>query len=356
MTRVFAGPQFDSLKKKLALNEACSVDDLRGWMFDLVQTIARFERAITSSEPNFVGRIQIPLVERPTNDELGELKSAFTAPSSTAKLVNKLVDYVRDEKSRGLTHTEIEVACRNVGIDLSCGACATLFYTGTDAEDLSHSTNCPRQEQLHKNVLDGRYDVARVLVEKVFGNYYHHPPYTDVEQEIVDDPYVGVEAALNEYDRQLKVKQGRPIQAVPLSSGEYAIEPSEYKINWLRYPKLGEIAKTLLPELQKLICDARADAVVGWRPPLPNDMPQTRQGNTDGGLPSMPGAAGSIPSDARVWSALARQCAQLLNFATRFALELRKHGTFGMNRDEGELLKEFDEWMLANPFSERGQP
>jgi hypothetical protein len=80
-----------------------------------------------------------------------------------------------------------------------------------------------------------------------------------------------------------------------------------------------------------------------------------RQGDTDGGLPSMPGAAGSVPSDARVWSALARQRAQLLSFAARFALELRKHGAFGMNRDEGELLKEFDEWMLANPFPERGQ-
>lgn len=29
-----------------------------------------------------------------------------------------------------LTHAEIVVACRNVGVDLSCDACAAIFYTG----------------------------------------------------------------------------------------------------------------------------------------------------------------------------------------------------------------------------------
>ncbi len=71
-------------------------------------------------------------------------------------------------------------------------------------------------------------------------------------------------------------------------------------------------------------------------------VPQTRQGDTDGGLPSMTGTA--------------RQRAQLLSFAARFAFELRKHGAFGMNREEGELLKEFDEWVEANGASEREHP
>lgn len=30
----------------------------------------------------------------------------------------------------GLTYSEIEKACANIGFDVSCGECATLFYTG----------------------------------------------------------------------------------------------------------------------------------------------------------------------------------------------------------------------------------
>jgi hypothetical protein len=30
----------------------------------------------------------------------------------------------------GLTHQELAIACRNIGLDLTCGACACLFYTG----------------------------------------------------------------------------------------------------------------------------------------------------------------------------------------------------------------------------------
>lgn len=40
----------------------------------------------------------------------------------------------------GLTHKEIIVACRNVGIDLTCPACANYFYTGIN--DTPHADNC----------------------------------------------------------------------------------------------------------------------------------------------------------------------------------------------------------------------
>ena len=30
----------------------------------------------------------------------------------------------------GLTHDELIAACKNVGFDLSCGACACAFFTG----------------------------------------------------------------------------------------------------------------------------------------------------------------------------------------------------------------------------------
>ena len=31
----------------------------------------------------------------------------------------------------GLTHIEIIAACKNVGVDLNCGQCAAIFYTGS---------------------------------------------------------------------------------------------------------------------------------------------------------------------------------------------------------------------------------
>jgi hypothetical protein len=40
----------------------------------------------------------------------------------------------------GLTHEEMVVACRNIGFDLTCGACASLFYTGT--APYAHDTSC----------------------------------------------------------------------------------------------------------------------------------------------------------------------------------------------------------------------
>lgn len=35
----------------------------------------------------------------------------------------------------GLTHDEVLAACKNVGIDLECGACAEQFYTGSHMTD-----------------------------------------------------------------------------------------------------------------------------------------------------------------------------------------------------------------------------
>jgi hypothetical protein len=33
----------------------------------------------------------------------------------------------------GLTFEQLEQACKNIGYDLSCGGCASIFYTGTPA-------------------------------------------------------------------------------------------------------------------------------------------------------------------------------------------------------------------------------
>lgn len=39
----------------------------------------------------------------------------------------------------GLTYKEIEIACLNIGINLECPGCASLFYTGIGD---SHDENC----------------------------------------------------------------------------------------------------------------------------------------------------------------------------------------------------------------------
>ncbi len=40
----------------------------------------------------------------------------------------------------GLTHEELVVACRNIGYDLTCGQCASVFYTG--AGTYPHDDTC----------------------------------------------------------------------------------------------------------------------------------------------------------------------------------------------------------------------
>lgn len=60
-----------------------------------------------------------------------------------------------------------------------------------------------KEEIVADGIRDGRYDVARALVEAVMGGWYDHAPYTDLAQEIVDDPYCGVQTALEEYHARL---------------------------------------------------------------------------------------------------------------------------------------------------------
>lgn len=53
----------------------------------------------------------------------------------------------------GLTHDQIIVAGRNFGIDLTCGGCASIFYTGW-SED--HDETC----QTHSTIKSLRQDVV----------------------------------------------------------------------------------------------------------------------------------------------------------------------------------------------------
>lgn len=39
-----------------------------------------------------------------------------------------------------LTLPELEAACRNIGFDITCGACAAVFFTGIGASE--HDAHC----------------------------------------------------------------------------------------------------------------------------------------------------------------------------------------------------------------------
>lgn len=63
-------------------------------------------------------------------------------------------------KAGGLTFEEIVFACRNFGIDLGCGGCAAVFYTGYGAP---HDERCTMPLQR----LDGTIKEARCTCDDV---------------------------------------------------------------------------------------------------------------------------------------------------------------------------------------------
>ena len=60
----------------------------------------------------------------------------------------------------GLTHANLVVACRNIGFDLTCGACAALFYTGFGGEE--HEPTC----NTRSGGLEDGTKVARARLER----------------------------------------------------------------------------------------------------------------------------------------------------------------------------------------------
>lgn len=48
--------------------------------------------------------------------------------------------------SGGLTYEQIQVACKNIGHDLSCGACAAIFFTGVGLPWDKHSCDKSKEK------------------------------------------------------------------------------------------------------------------------------------------------------------------------------------------------------------------
>lgn len=59
---------------------------------------------------------------------------------SQVKLQDSTDTLIKKSNSCNLTAEQLVVACRNIGFDLRCGSCASLFYTGYDG--YQHDDNC----------------------------------------------------------------------------------------------------------------------------------------------------------------------------------------------------------------------
>lgn len=46
----------------------------------------------------------------------------------------------------GLTHEQLVIACRNIGYDLTCGQCASVFYTGIGIYPHDSTCKTPKSE------------------------------------------------------------------------------------------------------------------------------------------------------------------------------------------------------------------
>jgi hypothetical protein len=53
-----------------------------------------------------------------------------TSPASIVAAADAVVDDEVRSQGGDLTFAELLLACANVGVDLNCGACASIFYTG----------------------------------------------------------------------------------------------------------------------------------------------------------------------------------------------------------------------------------
>jgi hypothetical protein len=71
-------------------------------------------------------------------DARKELQEAFTyrpfgnrIVGAIEKLIDAKILLSRQSMGLRLTNEELTAACKNIGYDLACGACAELFYTGS---------------------------------------------------------------------------------------------------------------------------------------------------------------------------------------------------------------------------------
>jgi hypothetical protein len=82
---------------------------------------------------------QIAIVHRKDGVAIGWPMAGVVVLSvdQARSLACKLAAVRADE---GLSHEELVVACRNIGFDLSCAKCASVFYTGSGT--YPHDAGC----------------------------------------------------------------------------------------------------------------------------------------------------------------------------------------------------------------------
>lgn len=82
----------------------------------------------------------------PYRDEDGKWVKApnFRPPDIERVLLQQGYNPKPSRQPEALTYEEMKVACLNIGVDLDCGACASLFYTGSNLGE-THSCQNPKE-------------------------------------------------------------------------------------------------------------------------------------------------------------------------------------------------------------------
>lgn len=91
------------------------------------------------------GPIVMTVAFRDTRREDGYSREELMTMLATVRTHEALQGWKVPESTesgwKGLTFEELEVACKNVGVDLDCGQCASVFFTGHGTYE--HDVGCP---------------------------------------------------------------------------------------------------------------------------------------------------------------------------------------------------------------------
>ena len=67
-----------------------------------------------------------------------------------------------------LSPQQLLIACKNIGFDLSCGACAELFYTGTCLHE--HDPSCSTSDRKSRKPISAELEISIILIYKADGS------------------------------------------------------------------------------------------------------------------------------------------------------------------------------------------
>lgn len=170
-------------------------------------------------------------------------------------------------KDYALTCEQIKQACRNIGYDLNCGQCASVFFTGSGT--YNHDENCTTTRhdssvKIHEGTMKDKDPILVILESPYAGNVelntryaracmldslrrgeapmVSHLLYTQVLPDVGEDRKLGIEAGL----AWGRVAQKTVVyEDLGISSGmSYGISSALNMGRPVEYRKLGESWQT----------------------------------------------------------------------------------------------------------------